>query len=795
MKNFNHTRAESIEEAAVLLKEDSQNVVMAGGTDLLGQLKDDILPEYPKRLINLKTIPEMKGITSDKKKIFIGSATKLADIAESDIIKEKVPMLAEAAKSVATPLIRNMGTIGGNICQDVRCWFYRYPHEAGGRLVCSRKGGDTCYALQGDNRYHSIFGGMKTHRTPCSCNCPAGTDIPAYMEQIRKGSIAGAAQIIMQVNPMPALTSRVCAHFCQEKCNREANDESVAIGNVERFVGDFILDHGDLFYKFPEISTGKSAAVIGAGPAGLSAAYFLRKEGNDVTVYDSKKEAGGMLMYAIPAYRLPKDLVRRFTGYLEQMGVKFVLNTMVGTDIAAAELEQKFDSVFYATGAWKRPVIGISGEELTEFGLDFLIQVNEWMKGKVGSEVLVTGGGNVAMDVAITAKRLGARKVTMACLEPEEEMPASKEEIARAKEEGVIILPSWGLGKVLEENGKLKGMELKKCISVRDENGAFNPSYDENETLVVNAENILMAVGQKVDLSFLDEKYQIQLNKRGLIDVSEETHMTSRKGVFAGGDVITGPATVIKAIMHGHAAANGMNKYLGVLQSHECTGMQTECGKFLTFNTEGIKIKAAARLKEIPAKERSLDKEDAFGLQESEAIKEAKRCMNCGCYAVNPSDIAPVLAALEAVIITNMRKMDASEFCCTNLRVSDTLNQGEIVTGIEIPLIEGAIMHYDKFRLRDALDFAIVSVASMYSVENDKMTGARIVLGGVSPVPLRAKKAEAFLIGKKVTEEMAAEAAALAVKEVVVMDKNAYKVEEVKVLIKDSVLRMKKNGV
>ena len=254
--------------------------------------------------------------------------------------------------------------------------------------------------------------------------------------------------------------------------------------------------------------------------------------GNDVVVYDSMPEAGGMLMYAIPAYRLPKDKVRALIAQYRNMGVEFKTNTKVGTDITPAELEAQYDSVYYATGTWKRPVLGLSGEELTVFGLDFLVQVHDWMNGKVGEEVLVTGGGNVAMDVAMSAKRLGAKRVILACLEREDEMPAGQEEVARAKEEGIEIMPSWGLSKVLSENGKVKGMELKKCLSVTDEEGHFNPTYDENEKITVSAENILMAVGQQVDLSFLDEKYQLQLTGRGLIDVEEETPDDLPRGRF-----------------------------------------------------------------------------------------------------------------------------------------------------------------------------------------------------------------------------------------------------------------------
>lgn len=786
MKNFEYSRAGSFEEASQLIKEGARP--LAGGTDLLGELKDDILPEYPKELVDIKRIPDGDDIRVEDGFLKIGALAKLSRVAEDTQVNTHMPMLAEAAASVATPLIRNLGTIGGNLCQDVRCWFYRYPQEAGGRLVCSRKGGCTCYDPQGDSRYHSIFGGMKAHLTPCAAKCPAGTDIPAYMEQIRKGNIDAAASIIMQVNPMPMITSRVCAHFCQEDCNRCANDEGVAIGNVERYVGDYILENSERFYQPPARETGKSAAVIGAGPSGLAAAYYLRRSGNQVTVYDAKKEPGGMLMYAIPNYRLPKDLVRRFTACLTRMGIRFVHETVIGKDLAPEQLEKEFDTVYYATGAWKRPVLGLAGEELTVFGLDFLIEVNEWMKGKVGEEVLVTGGGNVAMDVAITAKRLGAKKVTMACLEPENEMPASREEIARAKEEGIEILPSWGLGKVIEENGVVKGMELKRCVSVRDASGAFNPSYNEKERMTVRAENILMAVGQRVDLSFLSEKYQMALTKRGLIDVAEDTQMTSREGVFAGGDAATGPATVIRGIAAGHNAARGMNRYLGVAEP--AASETSDQSPFLTFDPQGIKKENSARLEELPAAERSIDKEDSKSLSEEKAREEAARCLNCGCYAVHPSDIAPVLVTADAQIVTTLRQLSAEEFFCAQLKTSDVLKPGELVKEIRIPLNDGAVTGYEKFRLRNSVDFAIVSLASLYRVEGGKIMDARVVFGGVAPIPLRNREVEQYLIGKPADEAAAEEAARLSAAHAIPFEKNAYKVRELETLMRESVRKL-----
>ena len=787
MKNFKYERAENFDQASSLLKE-SKSVLIAGGTDLVGVLKERILDDYPETVIDIKRIPGSSDIKVEGGELKIGALTKLKDIVESDDVKRFAPALAEAAKSVATPLIRNTATIGGNLCQDVRCWFYRYPHEAGGRLVCSRKGGDKCYALQGDNRYHSIYGGMKAHCTPCTGNCPAGTDIPAYMEELRKGNVDKAAEIIMKVNPMPMLTSRVCAHTCQDGCNRGCNDESVAISHVERSVGDYILDHADKFYTAPETENGKTVAIIGSGPSGLAAAYYLRKAGAKVTVYEKMSEPGGMLRYAIPHYRLPKTYVNQLVNAFEKMGIKFICNTTIGEDIDPIQLEKEFDTVYYATGAWKRPFLGLDGEELTVFGLDFLVQVNKWMLDKAGSHVLVTGGGNVAMDVAITAKRLGAKSVTLACLESEKEMPASKEEIARAREEGITIMPSWGLLKVVSEDKKVTGMELKRCTSVKDESGRFNPQYDENEKTIVYADSILMAVGQKVDLSFLGDKYELAL-QRGLIEVEDETQSTSRQGVYAGGDATSGPATVVKAVSAGRKASVGMLNYLEI-KENGCCGKKGKEEKFLKFDANGTKILEAHKLTERPMAERDIKLEDSQSLTLDEAVDEAARCMNCGCYAVNPSDIAPVLVALDGVVKTNLREISASDFCTEQLKTTEVLGKGEIVEEVRIPLVEGAKMKYDKFRLRDSVDFAIVSLASMYATEKGKISGAKLVLGGVAPVPVRATAVEGYLIGKKADSKLAEEAAELAVKDVVIMERNGYKVEEVKALVKNSILQL-----
>ena len=785
MKNFKHVNAATFEEAHNLLNGSGGAAqAMAGGTDLIGIYKDAILEAYPETVVNIKTIPGVDRVEERDGSLVIGAGCKLGDLERMPLVREGYPVLAEAARSVASPLIRNLATIGGNICQDVRCWYYRYPDSIGGALKCLRKGGDTCYAIRGENRYHSVFGGMEAYTAPCAKKCPAGTDIPAYMEQLRKGNLDGAARIIMKYNPMPMITGRVCAHWCHGGCNRRQYDERVAIGGVERFVGDHILDQSGLFYTPPATGTGKSVAIVGSGPSGLAAAYYLRQAGNEVTIYDGKKEAGGMLMYTIPSYRLPKEIVRRFITALAGMGIKFVLETTVGKDMDPEDLAGKYDAVYYATGAWKRPLLGLAGEDLTIFSLDFLMEVNRWMEGKIGSDVLVAGGGDVAVDVAITAKRLGAKKVTLVCLEAEGEMPASDEEIALAKEEGITIMNSWGLVRVMEEGGKVAGMKLKRCVTVYDEQGAFNPQYDESEMETVKAANILMAVGQLADLSFLSEKYRIELDRKGLIEVSEETGMTSREGVFAGGDVTTGPASVVHAVAAGRTAARGMSAYLGITLPEG----GREGGKFTTFDLSGIEEPKMAREKVRVSGERALDKEDALGLKAAEALGEAKRCMDCACYSVNPSDMAPVLVMLGAEIVTTERTIRAEEFLTTGLNARDNLGEGELIKEIRVPRRAGTA-RYDKARVRDAIDFAIVSLANRFEVRDSIIQEASLVFGGVAPVPHRAVAAEEHLKGKAITESLAAEAADLAVKDASFMKHNEYKIHNMKHLLKQAILR------
>ncbi|MDR2606133.1 MAG: FAD binding domain-containing protein [Oscillospiraceae bacterium] len=779
LRSFEHKNATSVNEAAGVLESGKASLI-AGGTDLLGTLKDNILPDYPETVLNIKTIPGLDYIKEEGGVLKIGALTKLVDVAENSTVKRKYTALSEAAKAVATPNIRNMGTIGGNVAQLPRCWYFR---KSDNRFPCLRKGGTECFAAQGENRYHSVMGGKTVETNPCTANCPAGVDIPMYLSQIRAGDWDGAAKTFLKSHPLPMITSRICAHFCQQNCNRCGKDEAVQAGAVtERALGDYILANADKYYQPPKTETGKAVAVIGSGPAGLSAAFYLRKAGNKVTVFDTKPEPGGMLRYAIPAYRLPKDLVSKVTALLEGMGIEFKCNTKVGTDIEPEEIEAKFDSVLYATGAWKRPVMGFAGEDLTVFGLDFLVEVKNWMNGKVGQEVVVMGGGNVAMDVAVTAKRLGAKKVRLTCLEPRKKMPASEEEIARAIEEGIEIDPGWGLSRVVEENGKIVGLEVKRCLSPWDETGAFNPQYDDNDKKILQGENILLATGQGIDLSFLDEKYQLQL-KRGRIGIDEDSNETSRPGVFAGGDVTTGPATVVGSFASGRKSAVGINRYLGVAV---CPTVNATNESYITFDADGVKKPDGFKVKEIEAAKRTVDVEDTISPTNDEALTEAKRCLDCACYAVSPSDTAPALIALDAKIVTNHRVLSAEDLFSVEIPNNTVLGRDEIITEIQIPAPPaGSKSKFTKLALRKAIDFPVINLAVL--VGTDK---PRVVLNAIAPKPYRAYKAEEVLAGKQIDEAVATAVGEAAVADAQPLESTKYKVQIAKTLLKRTLLSL-----
>lgn len=773
---------QSLYDAEDLLKEhEGQSALIAGGTDLMGTLKDEIHAEPPQVLIGLKTLKGSSAISVESNGLRIGATATLAAIAKHPEIKQKYRLLAQAAASVASPQIRNVATLGGNLCQEPRCWYYRNP---GNTFDCLRKGGRWCDALFAENRYHSIFGGMNVSSAPCERGCPIHNGIPAYMEKLREGNIDEATKILLRTNPLAAITGRVCSHYCEEECNRNDFDEAVSIRAVERALGDHALEHPDLFYSAPEHETGKRVAVVGAGPAGLTAACFLRRQGHQVTLYDRMPQAGGMLTYSIPAYRLPKQVVQLQVRALEAMGIVFKQQVTIGSvGFTLEDLRSTHDSLFLATGLWQGKKLRLENAELLDSGLEFLIQTQTGSAKPVGKRVLVIGGGSVAVDVAISARRSGAEHVTMACLESRDIMPAIPEDLEQADEEAIEILPSWGPQRVLEQNDRLTGMELVRCTSVFDEDGRFAPVFDTAETKIVEVDQVLVAIGQAADLSYASQELHTE---RGLIAAAKHSTRTNVPGVFAGGDVTGGSAVVVQAMAEGTRAANEIEAYLNERSGE---GDRNSDHRSLLINPCALSTSQGMRSPRAPFEQRTLHSEDITTRGIDEVNREAQRCANCGCVAVNASDLAGVLIALDAEIKTNLRVIPAREFFTTAKNGTTVLGPGEIIHEIWIPEPEpGERQEYLKFRIRNAIDFPIVSLAFRSNFEDGAFRGTRLVLNAVAPVPMELPEVEKLLEGNYPGKELAQQAGLLAVSQSQPLARNKAKVEIVKALVRKAVM-------
>lgn len=467
---------------------------------------------------------------------------------------------------------------------------------------------------------------------PCRSTCPAETNVQGYVALISQGKFAEALEVIHRRLPFAGICGRICHHPCELECNRGQIDEPVAIAALKRAAYDFGWESYDYQKQVPETPKKKEkVAVIGAGPAGLTAAQDLALEGYQVTIYDALSQPGGMLRAGIPRYRLPIDVINRETERILNFGIKYVPNTAVGKDITLDELQKEYNAIIIAIGLQKSRTLEIEGANLQGIlsGIQFLKGVSLEEQPEIGKKVVVIGGGNVAIDVARTAKRLGAKEVNLVCLESRSEMPAHSWEIDEALEEGIIINPSWGPKRFLGEKDKVKGIELIQCTQVFDHNHRFNPQYNPKVTKILSADTIILAIGQTADLSLLGEKSKIK-TIRGLIDVDKLTLATNANGVFACGDIVQGPSSVVEAVASGHEAAESVKRYL--------------LGKSLTIGrTKSNKSKLPLPPNIVPfpkrrhiqhkaeATERVKDFREIYqGLSSEEAIAEARRCLNCG---------------------------------------------------------------------------------------------------------------------------------------------------------------------
>jgi NADPH-dependent glutamate synthase beta subunit-like oxidoreductase len=784
MKKFKHINAGSIEGATSVLKTYGKKArVIAGGTDLLGEMHDAILPDYPEVIVNIKGIASLDYIREENGALHIGALTKLDDIAKDRAVRGKYSILAEASRRTASPHIREMGTLGGNICQNNRCWYYWVPDN---RFYCLRKGGKLCYALTGDGRYHSIFGGTRVIRTPCSTACPANVGIPYYLSKIREGNLAEAAKILLDYNPIPAITGRVCPHFCESDCNRDYFDETVSIRCIERYMGDYILDNPDLMVKPPKTETKKTIAIIGSGPAGLSAAFYLTRFGHKVTIFESMEKPGGLLIYGIPPYRLPKDVVEKNIEALQRLGIQFKLSTKVGRDIQLQELIKGYSAVFLACGAWKERPSGIKGEQFMMSGMEFLMNSNVGLRKIPGRNVAVIGGGNVAIDVARTLLRLGAEPVVI-YRRSRGEMPALKEEVDKAEQEGTKIQFLTQPVEASEKDSRIILTCVKMKLGPLDESGRPNPIPVAGSEFVTEFDAVMKALGEEPDLSIIPEEYAGNTERLKVVPSS----YCLGANLFAGGDFVHGPSTVVQALAAGREAAGRLDQYLGGTGRDQEREERESARAPEKFNSSYLKRTSRVRSPELTVKERikSLDFEDTGSLDLSAIKMEANRCLNCGCVAVNSSDMAPALIALEAKIKTTKRTIEAEDFFTVGVNKSTVIDDDEIVVDIEVPAPDfGTKCKFIKFALRKSIDFPVVNCAAAIKREKGVVKAARICLNAVYNEPYRATKAEKYIMGKSIIESTAEEAASEVAADAFPLVNNAYKIQIAKALIKRAIL-------
>jgi len=473
---------------------------------------------------------------------------------------------------------------------------------------------------------------------PCVMTCPANIDIQSYLHHVANGNFEAALGVIKDSNPFPSVCGRVCPHPCESQCRRNLVDEPVAINNVKRFVADWDLAQRQPWIPRKNPPTGKKIAVVGAGPSGLSAAYYSAIAGHDVTVFERQPRAGGMMRYGIPEYRLPKAVLDREIEVIKSLGVKIMTEKALGTHILLEDLHKDFDAVYLAIGSWRATPLQIEGENMKGvwLGIQYLEQVAKGENIPLGDTVVVIGGGNTAIDCARTALRQGARSVKLVYRRTKEEMPAAPYEVEEALREGVEMIFLLAPGRIVSEGCKKRLHCIQMTLGEPDRSGRRRPVPVEGRDIVIEADTVIGAIGQSTNTQFLYHDLPVKLNKWGDIEINGKTSQTSEFNIFAGGDCVTGPATVIQAVAAGRRAAEAINSLLTkgyVKEAHT----DYSCSRGSLEDLPKGEFEALPRLEraEMPAlslaARRGNFQEVELGYTEEAARKEARRCLQCGC--------------------------------------------------------------------------------------------------------------------------------------------------------------------
>ena len=484
---------------------------------------------------------------------------------------------------------------------------------------------------------------------PCKTACPAHIAVQGYLKLAAQGRYTDALALIKKDNPFPAVCGRVCNKRCEDACTRGTIDQAVSIDAVKKFIAEQDLKAETRYIPPVVIASNRvktwaqKIAIIGGGPAGLSAAYYLATMGYKPTVFEKSAKPGGMMMYGIPSFKLEKDVIDAEIDVLRELGVEFKCNTEVGKDVTIPQLRQQgFEAFYIAIGCQggRRP--GVPGDNAagTSIAVDFLHHALEDESQKMEGNVVIVGGGNVAVDCAKTAKRFGAAKVSMVCLESRDTMPASKNEIAETLEENIEIQCSWGPKEVkTDENGHVTAIVFKKCLRTIDENGRFNPAYDENETMTLDADHIVFAIGQAIEWGGLLEGTKVEFHRGNYPVADPLTYQTAEPDIFVGGDVYHGPKFVIDAIEEGKCAAESLHRYV-----HKGADMKIGRNRrdFIMLDKDDIYIDCYDHAgRQEAGMDETIDphsfRDAHLTLTEEQVKIETARCLSCGASWVDPN--------------------------------------------------------------------------------------------------------------------------------------------------------------
>lgn len=563
-----------------------------------------------------------------------------------------------------------------------------------GQKLCKKDGTEVKYPvkpLPSDKKWTSAdwtedyrdVNRINTHETgtaPCKTACPAHIAVQGYLKLAAQGRYTDALALIKKNNPLPAICGHVCNKRCEDACTRGKIDEAIAIDEVKKFIAKKDLDSATRYIPPKVVPATKGyfeekIAIIGGGPAGISCAFYLAEKGYKPTIFEKNDKPGGMVVYGIPSFVLEKEIVAAEIDVLREMGVEIRCNVEVGKDVTIKQLrEQGYKAFYIGIGCQGGRKTGVPGEDSKGVmtGVEFLHITTDNENYKLDGDTVVIGGGNVAIDVSRTAERCGDGKVTQVSLETRDIMPASPEEIELAESEGIIVKGGWGPKEILSEDGKVTGIVFKKCISVKDETGKFNPKYDENETMTIPCENVILSVGQSIEWGSLLEGTKVELGRGNGPVADSVTYQTAEPDIFVGGDVYTGPKFAIDAIAAGKQGAISIHRYV---QPHSSLTIGRDPNYYKELDKDDILVENYDNTgRQHPGMKPGADKKSfrdyKLTFTEEQVKKETARCLGCGASIVDPNQ------CIGCGICTTKCEFDAIHLQrdlpdCSNMRKSE----------------------------------------------------------------------------------------------------------------------------